>query len=67
MEIRFKRAGSFSPLRSLGRAIDRLRGGATKEANEQNTERLLTGPILKELLGAGWGTVIYRQNTAGPA
>jgi len=37
--------------------------GATKEENEKNTERLLTGPVLKELLGAGWATVTYRQNT----
>ena len=56
---------SFSPPRSLGGAIDRLgvNGGMTKEENEKNTERLLTGPVLKELLGAGWGTVTYRQNT----
>jgi hypothetical protein len=54
---------SFSPLRALGGAIDRLRGGATREENEKNTERLLTDPVLKELLGAGWGTVTYRQNT----
>src|SRR5690242_16431457 len=54
---------SFSPPRALGGAIDRLRGGATKEENEKNTERLLTGPVLRELLGAGWGTVTYRQNT----
>ncbi len=56
---------SFSPPRALGGAIDRLGidGGLTKEQNEKNTERLLTGPVLKELLGAGWGTVTYRQNT----
>ena len=56
---------SFSPPRALGGAIDRLgiNGGNTREANEKNTERLLTGPVLKELLGAGWGTVTYRQNT----
>lgn len=54
---------SFSPPRAFGGAIDRLRGGATREENERNTERLLTGPVLKELLGAGWGTVTYRQNT----
>lgn len=24
---------------------------------------MLTGPVLKELLGAGWQTVSYRQNT----
>jgi hypothetical protein len=56
---------TFSPLRALGGAIDRLglNGGRTKEENEKNTERLLTDPVLKELLGAGWGTVTYRQNT----
>ncbi len=54
---------SFSPFRALGGAIDRLRGGATKEENEQHTERLLTDPVLKELLGAGWQSVTYRQNT----
>jgi hypothetical protein len=54
---------SFSPFRSFGGAIDRLRGGSTREENEQRTERLLTGPALHELLGAGWQTVTYRQNT----
>jgi hypothetical protein len=54
---------TFSPFRALGGAIDRLRGGNTREENEQHTERLLTGPVLKELLGAGWQTVTYRQNT----
>src|SRR5215831_7672860 len=54
---------SFSPVRALGGAIDRLRGGATREENEKHTEQLLTGPVLKEMLGAGWGTVTYRQNT----
>ena len=54
---------SFSPFRALGGSIDRLRGGNTQEENEKHTERLLTDPILKELLGAGWQTVTYRQNT----
>jgi hypothetical protein len=54
---------SFSPLRALGGGIDRLRGGATKEENEKHTERMLTNPVLGGLLGAGWGTVTYRQNT----
>ena len=54
---------SFSPVTSLGGAIDRLRGGPTKEDNEKNTERLLTNPVLNEMLGAGWQTVTYRQNT----
>ena len=54
---------SFSPFRALGGGIDRLRGGATKEDNEKHTERMLTDPVLKELLGGGWQTVTYRQNT----
>src|SRR2546421_2753688 len=54
---------SFSPLRALGGGIDRLRGGDTREANEKHTERMLTNPVLKELLGGGWGAVSYRQNT----
>lgn len=54
---------SFSPFRSLGGAIDRLRGGPTKEDNERHTEMLLTDPVLKEVLAAGWQTVTYRQNT----
>ncbi len=54
---------TFSPPRALGGGIDRLRGGTTREANEKNTERLLTNPVLGEMLGAGWGTVSYRQNT----
>jgi len=54
---------SFSPFRALGGAIDRLRGGVTREENEKHTERVLTDPVLKELLGAGWQTVTYRQNT----
>jgi F5/8 type C domain len=54
---------AFSPFRALGGAIDRLRGGNTREENEKHTERLLTDPVLKELLGAGWQTVTYRQNT----
>jgi hypothetical protein len=54
---------SFSPFRALGGAIDRLRGGATQEENAKHTERLLTDPVLKEMLGAGWQTVTYRQNT----
>src|ERR1700761_4374605 len=54
---------SFSPMRALGGAIDRLRGGPTKEDNEKHTERLLTNPVLKEMLGAGWQPVTYRQNT----
>ncbi len=54
---------SFSPLRALGGAIDRQRGGTTEEEIEQHTQWVLTDPVLKDLLGAGWGTVTYRQNT----
>ena len=48
-------ANTFSPIRSLGAAIDRLRTGAP--------DHLLNDPLLKEILGAGWQTVTYRQNT----
>ncbi|MGH9493789.1 MAG: discoidin domain-containing protein [Candidatus Sulfotelmatobacter sp.] len=48
-------ANTFSPVRSLGAAIDRLRTGTP--------EHLLTDPLLHEILGAGWQTVTYRQNT----
>jgi len=67
-------ANSFSPLRALGGAIDRLRAGTgapgseegprlSKEQVDKNTDTLLSDPILKEILGAGWQTVTYRQNT----
>jgi len=56
-------ANSFSPLRALGGAIDRQRGGTTREAIENHTTWVLTDPVLKDLLGAGWGTASYRQNT----
>jgi len=46
---------SFSPFRALGAAIDRLRTGTP--------DKLLTDPVLKEILGAGWQSVTYRQNT----
>ena len=48
-------ANTFSPIRSLGAAIDRLKTGAP--------DHLLNDPLLKEILGAGWQTVTYRQNT----
>ena len=48
-------ANTFSPRRALGAAIDRLRTGTP--------DHLLTDPLLKEILGAGWGAVTYRQNT----
>jgi len=70
-------ANSFSPFRALGAAVDRLRapGGGragnaaaavvkpTREATEKHVETILSGQPLKEILGAGWQTVSYRQNT----
>ena len=46
---------TFSPVHSLGAAIDRLRTGSP--------DHLLKDPLFKEILGAGWQTVTYRQNT----
>ena len=64
---------TFSPPHALGGAIDRLRAGTgapgseetrlTKEQVDKNTDTLLRDPVLKEILGAGWQTVTYRQNT----
>ncbi len=54
---------SFSPVRALGGAVDRQRGGNTQEEIEKHTQWVLSGPALKELLGSGWQTVSYRQNT----
>jgi hypothetical protein len=64
---------TFSPPHALGGAIDRLRAGEgapgregahlTKEQVDRNTDMLLSEPVLKEILGAGWQTVTYRQNT----
>ncbi|MGB7438051.1 MAG: discoidin domain-containing protein [Candidatus Acidiferrum sp.] len=64
---------TFSPPHALGGAIDRLRAGEgapgreethlTKEQVDKNTDTLLSDPVLKEILGAGWQTVTYRQNT----
>ncbi len=48
-------ANTYSPVHSLGAAIDRLRTGTP--------DHLLKDPLLKEILGAGWQTVTYRQNT----
>ena len=48
-------ANTFSPVRALGASIDRLRTGSP--------DHLLKDPLLKEILGAGWQTVTYRQNT----
>ena len=46
---------AFSPFRSLGAGVDRL--------GTRSTDHLLTDPILKEVLSAGWQAVTYRQNT----
>jgi hypothetical protein len=64
---------AFSPIRAFGAGVDRLRAGEgapdvgrasiTKEEVEQNTDKLLSGSILKAILGAGWQPVTYRQNT----
>src|SRR5215470_2988817 len=65
---------AFSPPHALGGAIDRLRAGTgapgseegprlTKEQVDNNTDALLSEPVVKEILGAGWQTVTYRQNT----
>jgi hypothetical protein len=64
---------SFSPIRALGAGVDRLRSGEgapkmakgaiTKQEVEENTDKLLSGPVLKAILGAGWQPVTYRQNT----
>jgi F5/8 type C domain len=64
---------AFSPIRALGAGVDRLRAGEgaptmdrssiTQEEVEKNTDQLLSGPVLKALLGAGWQPVTYRQNT----
>src|SRR5580704_8554127 len=64
---------TFSPPRALGGAIDRLRAGEgapgqeethlTKVQVDKNTDTLLSDAVLKEILGAGWQTVTYRQNT----
>jgi NedA-like, galactose-binding domain len=54
---------SFSPLRALGGAVDRQRGGTTEEEVAKHTDWVLSHPVLKELLAAGWGTITYRQNT----
>src|SRR5215472_2978237 len=48
-------ANTYSPVHSLGAAIDRLRTGSP--------DHLLKDPLLKEILNAGWQTVTYRQNT----
>ena len=46
---------SFSPFRSLGAGIDRLRGGVT--------DKVMTPEFIRKIHAAGWQTVSYRQNT----
>ncbi len=46
---------SFSPPRSLGAGIDRLRGNTT--------DKVMTPEFIKKIQSAGWQTVSYRQNT----
>src|SRR5205807_490985 len=46
---------SFSPLRSLGAGIDRLRGGVT--------DKVMTPEFIKKIQSAGWQPVTYRQNS----
>jgi hypothetical protein len=46
---------AFSPHQALGAGVDRLETGSA--------DKLLADLILKEVLGAGWQSVTYRQNT----
>lgn len=46
---------SFSPFRSLGAGIDRLRGDIT--------DKVMTPEFISKIQSAGWQTVSYRQNT----
>jgi hypothetical protein len=46
---------SFSPFRSLGAGIDRLRG--------DTTDKVMTPQFIQKIQSAGWQTVSYRQNT----
>ena len=46
---------SFSPFRSLGAGIDRLRG--------DTTDKVMTSEFIRKIQSAGWQTVSYRQNT----
>ena len=46
---------SFSPFRSLGAGIDRLRGDIT--------DKVMTPEFIAKIQSAGWQTVSYRQNT----
>ena len=46
---------SFRPQTALGAGVDRLPYGST--------DKLLSEPVLEQVLKAGWQTVTYRQNT----
>ena len=46
---------SFSPFRSLGAGIDRLRADVT--------DKVMTPEFIRTIQAAGWQTVSYRQNT----
>ncbi len=46
---------TFSPVRAMGGAVDRIEMEAADSALEQ--------PMLNEILNAGWQVVSYRQNT----
>ena len=48
-------ANRFSPILSLGGTVDRV--------EERVADRILTQPMLNEILGAGWQVMSYRQNT----
>jgi hypothetical protein len=61
-----KPINSFSPPRALGGSIDRQRAGGlnpTQQETEAHTNWVMSGVGLKELMGSGWQTVTYRQNT----
>ena len=46
---------TFRPTEALGAGVDRIPRVAT--------DKVFTEPILKQILSAGWQTVMYRQNT----
>src|SRR5260370_37939931 len=47
---------SFSPFRSLGAGIDRLRG--------DTTDKVMTPELIRKIQSAGWHTVSDRHKTA---
>ncbi len=46
---------SFRPTETLGAGIDRI--------SSESTDKVFTPSTIKQILGAGWQTVTYRQNT----